>query len=385
MISTFLPIHAADAVTLDFGVFIAEQARTHRVSQTAIIAALRPCITSSQPATSQAHAPAADTPASQAAGDQTDGETSPKPSSPSVEPIPEAPKPLPDAPDNPADALSHLAEAKTSVQADGGAVSAVKGANARLESADGAEPPPSKISLRDRIVAKHREHPEWPAKLLARACDTSEEQVRTAAQKRKLIIPSWWDYQRKQKAKTTEALRKPPKAEKAGEAAIPTPEPKPQPAAKPSTLAQRLADYVADHPNATAREVADALGAKLTSISWAAQKAGVTLRKFDSAERSAATRRGIAANKPTKPSAPAEKPSSPFAPADIGEEPRKIKRPAKTRFYLREKLGQGQFLHMSGQGLTDKRIYAWIGTEQQLIAARKAFDVARDLVEEVAL
>lgn len=76
MISPFLPIHAADAVTLDFGVFIAEQARTHRVSQTAILAALRPCITPSQPeGSSSPHAPAA----------QTDGEASPQ-AAPSVAP-----------------------------------------------------------------------------------------------------------------------------------------------------------------------------------------------------------------------------------------------------------------------------------------------------------
>lgn len=63
MISEILPALDADTITLDFGVFLAEQARTHRVSQTAIIAALRSCIeTPSQPeGTSSRHAPAAQT------------------------------------------------------------------------------------------------------------------------------------------------------------------------------------------------------------------------------------------------------------------------------------------------------------------------------------
>lgn len=75
-LSPILPAHDADLVALAFGVFIAEQARTHRVSQTAIIAALRPCITPSQPeGSSSPHAPAA----------QTDGEASPQ-AAPSVAP-----------------------------------------------------------------------------------------------------------------------------------------------------------------------------------------------------------------------------------------------------------------------------------------------------------
>lgn len=61
MISPILPAHDADTITLDFGVFVAEHARTYRTSQSAIIAALRPCITPSQPERSSSHAPAAQT------------------------------------------------------------------------------------------------------------------------------------------------------------------------------------------------------------------------------------------------------------------------------------------------------------------------------------
>ena len=49
MISRILPAQEADTVALDFGVFVAKQSRTHRVSQSVIIAALRPYITPSQP------------------------------------------------------------------------------------------------------------------------------------------------------------------------------------------------------------------------------------------------------------------------------------------------------------------------------------------------
>lgn len=117
-------------------------------------------ITPSQPeGSSSPHAPAA----------QTDGEPSPQ-AAPSVAPIPEAPKPLPDAPDNPADALLQPAEAKTSDQAGGGAVSAVKGANARLENAEGVEPPPStptRQTKRQQVIDCHEANPEWDSLQIA--------------------------------------------------------------------------------------------------------------------------------------------------------------------------------------------------------------------------
>ena len=82
-LSPILSAPDADTITLDFGVFVAERARTYRTSQNAIIAALLPCITEtgitvwtpSQPSSSSSHAPAA----------QTDGEVVP-PASPSATP-----------------------------------------------------------------------------------------------------------------------------------------------------------------------------------------------------------------------------------------------------------------------------------------------------------
>src|SRR5690606_21644684 len=87
-LSQFLPVTDAETIVLDFGVFVAERARTFRTSQSAIIAALRPCITPSQPGeTSRSHAPAADT--SESPSDvATDGGHGP--ASPSVDHIPES-------------------------------------------------------------------------------------------------------------------------------------------------------------------------------------------------------------------------------------------------------------------------------------------------------
>lgn len=110
MISPILPSHDADTAQLRFGVFIAELALEYRTSQAAIIAALMPLITPSQPGdTSRSHAPAADTP-DLPAGVKADG----VPLAPSAEPIPEAPKPLLAASVVPDDARP--AEAKTSAE-----------------------------------------------------------------------------------------------------------------------------------------------------------------------------------------------------------------------------------------------------------------------------
>ncbi|WEJ60208.1 hypothetical protein [Devosia sp. FJ2-5-3] len=106
MISPILSAHAADTIILDFDIFLASQAKEHRVSQAAIISALRPRMTPSQPEVSS-HAPAADTPVTQAAGETTDGGSNPSSLAgdlPSVAPSPE-PQPVP--PPVQADAAPH--------------------------------------------------------------------------------------------------------------------------------------------------------------------------------------------------------------------------------------------------------------------------------------
>ena len=78
-----------DSIALDFGAFIAERARNYRVSKSAILSAIQSFVPS-QPVPHTL----ADVPAWPMAG-LTDGEAATQPSSPSVEPIPDAPKPPP--------------------------------------------------------------------------------------------------------------------------------------------------------------------------------------------------------------------------------------------------------------------------------------------------
>ena len=78
-----------DSIALDFAAFIAERARNYRVSKAPILSAIQPFMRS-QPVPHTL----ADVPAWPTAG-LTDGEAATQPSSPSVEPIPAAPRPPP--------------------------------------------------------------------------------------------------------------------------------------------------------------------------------------------------------------------------------------------------------------------------------------------------
>lgn len=153
-----------------------------------------------------------------------------------------------------------------------------------------------------------------------------------------------------------------------------------EPSKKPKALGKRIAAYVEEHPDATAREVADALGSTLTAVGWAAQKAKIELRKYTAEERSEATRQGILARQPAQVDAPVP---ALIAPAAVGDVLHKVWRPKATRFRLRQHVGRGKYLHMSGQGLVDSKAYAWIGTEAQLLATRAKFPDAKEMAEEV--
>lgn len=202
MISPILPAHEATTVALDFGVFIAEQARTHRVSQTAIIAALRPCITPSQPeASSKPHAPAADTPATQAAGDTTDGEAPPKPSSPAVDPDTSAVTAAEEqARHEPVDEWATPPERVDPVVAN-----SLPGAECAEDRAQNPKRP-RKETGRAKILATHALHPDLPSKLIAEHLSISEDAVRATASRKNIKLVSWWDYERALKAKTRQAL-----------------------------------------------------------------------------------------------------------------------------------------------------------------------------------
>lgn len=412
MISPFLPVQAADTVALDFGVFIAEQARTHRVSQTAIIAALRPCITPSpdhiadagkmvsatpsQPeATSKPHAPAADTPATQAAGVTTDGgaQTSSL-ASPSVQPTPE-PQPSAEA----------VQASGTSSRVD---LSPSDGLSSSLPGAECAEDRapirkrPRKETARSLVLATHTEHPDWPSKLIAQHLGISEDAVRATASRKGLKLVSWWDYERSLKAQTRQALAasvaKPPEAEappvEPQDATAPETPLAPTPApARRVTMADKIVAYVADHPNATAREVADGIGAKITSVNWAAKSAGVELRKMTSEELSRATSRGINASRALAPATPELPPLS--KPSERLPLPPPVVRPARRepsgRFYLRDRV-TGFFVHQelspskTGDGplMIFGRQYAWCDTMEKYKGAKKKWPELASMRKEAA-
>lgn len=271
MISPFLHIHAADAVALDFCVFIAEQARTHRVSQTAIIAALRPCLTPSQPATSQAHAPAADTPATQAAGDKTDGgEDLSLSASPSVETDqPETANSFADveardaeANDDHSNAVasvpvtqdgsaneggenvdtpSELTHADTLHERAGGPGSAV-GSGAPI---DGEKRP----TVKAQVFDAHYAHPDWTAQQIAEHIGAKVGSVK----------PALFDARARRNAEL--AIIEP--------APVPNPQKPVAPPPPPSgwTLRERVRIVHSQHPNWTAALISKHLGANLNSVS----------------------------------------------------------------------------------------------------------------------
>lgn len=181
-------------------------------------------------APSKPHAPAADTPASQAAGDTTGAEVSSSLASAPVENsvagdpvtlIPEVPKPLPDD-----EEMRRPAEAKTSEQ--GTLSSEPGGVQDRCESTPPTPSRPRKDTARANILAIHAEHPDWPSKLIAEHLGISEDAVRATASRNGIKLVSWWDYERALKVETRQALAasvaKPPEAE------APSAEPQAQPA-----------------------------------------------------------------------------------------------------------------------------------------------------------
>lgn len=353
MISPILSAHDTDTVQLRGNLFIAQLAYDYRTSQSAIIAALRPCITPSQPeATSKPHAPAADTP-----------------------------------------------ESPTGVKTD-----------AEVSSLVSASVKPSKpTNKRAMVLATHAEHPDWPSKLIAQHLGISEEAVRATASRKGLKLVSWWDYERSLKAQTRQALAA--SVAKPSEAEVPpvepqtAPEPETPPPATPApakriTMADKIAAYVADHPNATAREVADAIGAKITSVHWAANSAGIELRKMTSEELSEATSKGINASRALAPATPElpplSKPSERLRPLVENDVSDVLHRPRKAptgRFYLREKGSIGQpirYVHQSlqpspsgpGPMMTTDRKWAWFDTMDRYRGALKQWPQITSMIKE---
>lgn len=266
MISPILPDHDATTIALDFGVFVAEQARAYRTSQSAILAAILPFLdrepilapkpsestspkpsgsgpdnaldrvlitTPSQPEeTSRAHAPAAETPASQAAGEATDGEAvTPRPWL-SVAPETglrelaerEAAKAhggegaaAPAAGESPAipaaedvgaqPAGGENVAAPEEPETETGIDAAVGGPAGATGSTVGAGAPKASrrrfdenAEARSLVQQCHEKNPTWPTRLIARAVGMHVNRVTGIAVQLKLSIPTQAEYDAAQKA-----------------------------------------------------------------------------------------------------------------------------------------------------------------------------------------
>lgn len=402
-LSPFLATHDSETVRLRAGVFVAEMAYEFRTSQTAIIAALLPIITPSQPLQSSSHAPAADTSTMPPVDEATDGAaTASLPSEPSVSPIWVRHWDVAASDLDPS--RVHLANCIMNC-----GTRIYEGDDYRLAPNDefycaacwatvgiAAAPPPSPLpgdpageagsppnpaptssaafspapnpSLNDRVLETYAEHPDW-----------SNDRIASHVGCSRSTVSSWLSpLRRAAKASTTEALKAElePQARPAPEAPpAATPEPATDvvepPPAKPLSLGKRIAAFVADHPDATLKDVTDAMpGERMQSIGWAAQKAGIVLRKYTPEERSEVAIKAIAARDAK-------------AVVTVANEPRRVlpthaPRGAglSTRFYVRD---GNRYLHQSlepsptddGPLMTVNRAYAWFDNAQRFEGARK--------------
>lgn len=218
-------------------------------------------------------------------------------------------------------------------------------------------PPAPKRTIADRILELQADHPDWTARQFAEAMGKSVESIRSAANDRGIVIM------------------------KAG--------PGGRPVAAPGgkSLRQRIADALEEHPNMTAREVAEYIGADPNHVATVASQAGLPVRKLTPEEKASALRaggqRGGLAMREAAP--PPEPPPSngyvslPVIPPELRKAAPKAA--GKALFYLRS--DNGKYLHQSCQGLVPGPTYAWKGTEVQLLAVRTKFPETRDYSEEV--
>jgi hypothetical protein len=279
MISPILPDHDADTIVLDFDVFLAEQARRHRVSQPVIIAALLPHIIPPQPDSPQA--PAADSPASQAPGAKTDGEGSSSLASPSVDPFPglrelaqmeamssetivevePVSETRPDTAEQPTNAAQVRAQTATgrgavrvasvepspeprnvhaTADLHGSDVATSKAASDKTAEPLGSAAPskkPRTIGRKDEVARVHREHPDWHIGMVAEHLGVLPEYVTKTGARLGIHIPTRTEHRAAEKAKTTKAL----KAASASAKQPPTPAklqspPEPQPVSRAVAL-----------------------------------------------------------------------------------------------------------------------------------------------------
>ena len=155
-------------------------------------------------------------------------------------------------------------------------------------------------------------------------------------------------------------------------------------APKRVTVADKIRAHIADHPDATARDVADATGIKISSVTWAASTAGITLRKMTPEEHAEATRRGDAGRR--VPVSTRTEPQD-----DATDVLHRVKRAPQGRFYLRDK-ATGLFVHQSlqpcptgpGPLMTFDRKWAWYDTVDRYRGAKKKWPELASMRKEAA-
>lgn len=391
MISQFLPMQSADAVALDFGVFVAEQARTHHVSQTAIIAALRPHIApeeinpsacnsgrlspntpqkeitpSQSEGSSSPHAPAAVT---------TDGEglSSSRPSSPSVEPIPEtsdagahgglndlpsaAVESVPLTTDSPANEGDESDVAPETAQrtmepdaANGGGQRA--DAVALGSAVETGALPSKRHTKRQQVIDCHKANPDWNSFQIAEHLGFGAAHVQVIA----------------------------------GQCGIKLPR---APRTPPENMRDKVIAVAAAHPDWTLRQIASEAGCSLgTASKWAKDaQAKPPEAEAPSAEPQV---------QPAPELPPVSKPSERLRPLVENDVTDVLHRPRKAqsgRFYLREKAVIGQpprWVHQSlspcptgpGPLMTLDRKWAWFDTMDRYRGALKQWPQITSMIKE---
>ena len=240
---------------------------------------------------------------------------------------------------------------------------------------DAASAAPETLTWKARVAETHAAHPAWTAAMIAAELGITAKHVRDAA----------------------------------GDAGVTLAAARRGPTSDLPPLKDRVLAVLAEHPDWTARQIADHLGvaqSDVSQLSYAPHHLPIrklTAEELTEARKSGGRTGGLAkAGKaeepppaPTPPPEP-ERPPAPSVPAPravnddeiIPPEPNRIKRPKGTQFRLRDR-ETGLYLHqdlaqsVDELRLTPLRAYPWQGTADQLLAVRKKYPATRDLSEVV--
>jgi hypothetical protein len=208
---------------------------------------------------------------------------------------------------------------------------------------------PGEPTVREKVLAAHAAHPDWPQKQIADALGIGTGSVSNAVKGLGIEFPK-----------------------------------SPNSLPKPDSQRARVEAFLLDHPDATVRDTATALGLAFSRVRAIAAEAGIQFRKLTPAELQAARRagalksaavrrRGAGVPIAGKPEPASEPQHQPFTVGDQDEEPvhptvAKFSSPNAKWFRLRR--SDGMWLHMSGHGFTVEKKDGWIGKIGQLRAIR---------------